>query len=246
MSTEGAAGKPRAGKYCPRCRAMMPLREAVCGQCGHRFRSGMEVGDAAPETLAPETLAPDPVHRTMQFTLPPLAPRPAVEASTLAGAPDAGIPNEAGIPGWAAARLGGRRVYAAAALLLLALGVGAAWLWHSRPPAALAESSPAGVWETTLHGKAAANAHLEFALNPGGGGRFSWSESGTAAQSGQTPLRWQVNPDRTLSLSLTPPPSGDLVSQTLTGLFSRRPWPWRLDDHPKRLILGTLVLTEKH
>lgn len=238
MSTEGA-GKPRAGKYCPRCRAMMPLSEVICGQCGHRFRSGMETGDAAPETLAP-----DPVNRTMQFTLPPLAPRPA------APTPERKLPNTgmlgAGMPDWAAAWLGGRRVYVAALIVLLLLGAGAAWLWHSRPQAALAEASPAGVWETTLRGQAASNARLEFVLNPGGDGRFSWSESGPNAQSGQTPLRWRVNLNRTLSLSLTPPPNGDLVSQTLTGLFSRRPWPWRLDDHPKRLILGTLILTEKH
>lgn len=79
----------------------------------------------------------------------------------------------------------------------------------------------------------------------GGTGRFSWRESGPAALSGQTPLRWQVNADQTLSLTLTPPAGGDAVSQTLASLWSSHPWSWRRGTHPTRLTLGTLVLTEK-
>ncbi len=215
MSTE-LPGTPRAGKYCPRCHAMTQRDEAVCRQCGHRFRTGTQ-------TIAP-TQAPDSLNRTMQFVLPPLPAR------IVAPAPAAPL----------LFRRGRRILFAVLPVLLLA-GL-AAWLWHSRRPAS---ESPVGRWETTLHGKAAAKAHLEFWFHPDGSGKFSWRESGPAPLAGQTPLRWNENADGTLALALTPPPGGDPVSQTLTGIFSRPAWPWRVDRAQRRLVLGTLEFTEK-
>ena len=213
MSTE-LPGTPRAGKYCPRCHAMTQREEAVCRQCGHQFRTGTEAQ------------APDPLHRTMQFVLPPLPPRSVAPLPT---------PSRFGLL---------PRLVPAALLVLLLVGLAGAWLRNSRQ-ATLADRSPAGRWETTLHGKASANAHLEFRFNPGGTGTFAWRESGPAAPAGQTPLRWHQNADGTLALALTPQRGGDAVSQTLTGIFSRPAWPWRVDRAQKRLVLGTLEFTEE-
>ncbi len=214
---------PRTGKYCPRCRAMAPRDQPVCRQCGHQFRSS--ASSPAPN----ETAAPDPLNRTMQFVLPPLRPHPAptvpppVLPVRLAASP--------------------RRILAAGAAALL-LCIGGFFLWRNDRWASPAET-PVGDWETTLHGKASANAHLEFQFQPGGAGRFSWRESGPAALSGQTPLRWKQNPDGKLALSLTSPRAGDTVSQTLAGIFSSHAWTWHVDPPPRRLHLGTLIFTEK-
>ena len=194
---------------------MTQREEAVCRQCGHHFRTGTEAQ------------APDPLNRTMQFVLPSLPPRSAAPAPP----PRLGSPS--------------RRVPAAAACLLLLACLAGLWLWHSRRLTGLSEASPVGTWETTLHGKASANAVLEFEFDAGGTGTFSWHESGPQTPAGQTPLRWAKNADGTLALALTPPPGGDLVSQTLTGIFSRPSWPWRVDRTQRRLVLGTLEFTEK-
>jgi hypothetical protein len=218
--------QPRAGKYCPRCHAMTQRDQAVCGQCGHQFRTGGACDTQnEPDTQAGE---PDLLHRTMQFTLPPLAPRPAA-------------PVELAPPTNPVARPRGT-IFAALALLALCL---AAVFWHIRSRPAPEAASPVGIWETTLHGKASANAHLEFALNSGGTGRFSWRESGPAALSGQTPLQWRQDTGGNLTLLLDKPAAGDLVSQTLVGIFSSHPWPWRVDRTRRELVLGTLVFTEK-
>ncbi len=214
---------PRTGKYCPRCHTMAPRDQNVCRQCGHQFRSGTDSAASA------KASAPDPLNRTMQFVLPPLRPHPAPSAS-------------ASLPVRLAAA-SPRRVLAAGLFALL-LCAGAFFLWQRLRRPALPDT-PVGAWETTLHGKASANAHLEFQFQPGGAGRFSWQESGPAALSGQTPLRWTQNPDGTLALSLTPPAAGDTVSQTLAGIFGSRAWTWHVDRSPRRLHLGTLVFTEK-
>lgn len=226
MSLEPQPETPRTGKYCPRCRAMAPRDQNVCRQCGHQFRTGTD--NPVPE----QTSAPDPLNRTMQFVLPPLRPHPAPVAPAL-------LPVRLAAPRPATLRLA-----LAAGIAALLLCFGAFFLWRQeRRPAS--PNTPVGVWETSLHGRASANARLEFAFQPGGTGRFSWRESGPAALSGQTPLRWQVNADQTLSLALTPPAGSDAVSQTLASLWSSHPWPWRRDTRPPRLLLGTLVLSEK-
>ena len=194
---------------------MTQREEAVCRQCGHRFRTGTEAQ------------APDALHRPRQFVLPPLAPRSAAPAAP----PRLGSPS--------------RLVPAAAAPLLLLACLAGLWLWHSRRMSGLSENSPVGTWQTSLHGKASANALLEFEFDAGGAGTFSWRESGPHAPAGQTPLRWDKNADGTLALALVPPPGGDPISQTLTSIFSRPAWPWRVDRAQRRLVLGTLVFTEK-
>ncbi len=168
------------------------------------------------------------MNQTMQFVLPPLPPRSAAPAPT---------------PHFSLAL---RRRLIAAALILLGALACLAGLWeHSRRAAGLSQASPVGTWKTTLHGKASANALLEFEFDAGGGGKFSWRESGPHAPAGRTPLRWHQNADGTLALALTPPPGGDPVSQTLTGIFSRPAWSWRVDRAQRRLVLGTLAFTEE-
>lgn len=222
MEPRPGSETPRTGKYCPRCRAMAPRDQSVCRQCGHQFRTGAD--SPAPA----QTPAPDPLNRTMQFVLPPLRPHPAPAAP-------APLPGRLAVP---------PRLALAAGLAALLLCAGAFFLWQHERRAAVPDT-PVGVWETTLHGKASANAQLEFQLQPGGSGRFSWRESGPTPLSGQTPLRWTLRPDGKLALSLTPPAAGDTVSQTLAGIFSSRAWPWQIKPAPRRLVLGTLVFTEK-
>jgi len=201
--------------------------EAVCRQCGHQFRSGV-AGQADAETPAP-----DPMNRTMQFVLPPRIPEPTRQTF---------VPPPA-TPSYGPKR---RRAVMAAALAATAICLAAFFVWNrSRPAPAGSESSPAGHWETVLHGSAAANARLDFVFDAGGGGVFSWQESGPQPHAGQTPLRWMQNPDGTLFLLLDPPAGGDQVAQTLTGIFSRPAWTWRVDRAQHKLVLGTLVFTEK-
>ncbi len=166
------------------------------------------------------------MNRTMQFVLPPLPPRSAEPA----------LPPRSGSAF--------RRVLPAAALAILLVCAAALWR-HSRRAAEMSETSPVGTWETTLHGKASANALLEFEFDAGGAGHFAWRESGPHAPAGQTPLHWHQNTDGTLALALVPPPGGDPVSRTLTGIFSRPAWPLRVDRAQRRLILGTLAFTEE-
>ena len=201
--------------------------EPLCRHCGHRFRTGADT--------PPETPGPDPLHRTMQFVLPPLPRR---QAESDAAAPAAAAPP-------AASR--GRRLLAlllTAAVFFAAAFFAAARLRPSSPAAVPSAASPVGVWETALHGKAAADARLEFEFDSGGAGRFSWQEGGPQARAGQTPLRWTLNPDGTLALALTPAPGGGTVSETLIAIFSRPAWSWRVDRAERRLVLGTLVFTE--
>ncbi len=172
-----------------------------------------------------ETLGPDSVNRTMQFVLPPLPPRSVTPAAP---------------PRFPAAS---RRLLTTAVLVLLAVCLAGLW-WHSRA-LGMSQASPVGTWQTTLHGKASANALLEFEFDAGGTGHFLWRESGPHAPAGQTPLHWHQNADGTLALALVPPHSGDPVAQTLTGIFSRPAWPWRVDRAPRRLVLGTLAFTEE-
>lgn len=227
MDTE-VTEKRRGGKYCPRCHVMTERTQTVCPQCGHQFRTGVEPAETAGGP------GPDPMNRTMQFTLPPQPPRTPVPAP--APPPSAWrLPTE---PRPA-------RAWPAAALVLLSLCAGVGLLWHTRRTAPVSAQTPVGVWETTLRGKASAMAHLEFALMPDSTGRFSWRESGSAPLSGRTALRWRVSSDQRLTLLLTPPAAADPVSQTLVGIFSNRPWHWRVEGSPRRLVLGTLVLTEK-
>lgn len=194
---------------------MAQREEAVCRQCGHQFRTGAQ------------DVVPDPMNRTMQFVLPPLSPR-----STAPAPP----------PRFSSAS---RRRLTAAALILPVACLAGLWWWHSRRAAGTSSVSPVGTWETILHGKASANARLEFEFDAGGTGKFSWREAGPHAPAGQTSLRWRENADGTLALALAPPPGGDPVSQTLTGIFSRPAWSWRVDRAQRLLVLGTLAFTEK-
>ena len=228
------SGTARAGKYCPRCHAMTQREQVVCGQCGHQFRTGTS---DAPAASGPE---PDLLHRTMQFVLPPLARRTA--APDTAAIPDASEVYSKDVFSQAVRR-SRRTVFAVLAALALCLG--AALFWHTPRRPVPQAATPAGIWQTTLHGKASANAHLEFALQTGGTGRFSWQEAGPDAFSGQTPLRWHQNADGTLALILAKPAAGDPVSQTLIRIFNRNPWPWHVDPARRQLVLGTLVFTEK-
>lgn len=220
---------PRTGKYCPRCRAMAPRDQAQCRQCGHQFRSG-SMAAGSPVT---QSGAADSLNRTMQFTLPPLSPQ--VSAPAAAGLFSVASRRRRPLP-W---------LWGAVAGSLGVALVAAALLWNLHRKQAAADLSPAGVWATTLHSKSSANAHLEFAFQPGGGGQFSWRESGPAALSGQTPLRWTLNPDNTLSLALSPPAGGSAISVSLAGIFSSHAWTWRIDRSPRRLLLGSLVFMEK-
>ena len=203
--------------------------EVLCRQCGHQFRSGVSQAGL-------ETPPPDPINRTMQFVLPPLPartpepPRPALAPPS--PALDHGLKRRAAMT--------------AAAVLAAAACLGAFLFWsESRRAPAASETSPVGHWETILHGSAAANARLDFVFDAGGGGAFSWQESGPQPHAGQTPLRWTQNPDGTLFLALNPPAGGDQVAQTLAGIFSRPAWTWRVDRAQHKLVLGTLVFTEK-
>lgn len=228
MSSE-TPGPPRGGKYCPRCRTMARRDEAVCRQCGHQFRSGVA-------QAGPETPAPDPLNRTMQFTMPSLPTRtPPSPALGRSPSPALGrSPRQA-------------MAVAAAVLTIAALCLGAFVFWSgSQRGPAVPETSPVGHWETVLHGSAAANARLEFVFEAGGGGAFSWQESGVIPHAGRTLLHWKQNLDGTLFLTLDRPADGDQVAQILCRIFSRPAWTWRVDRAQHRFVLGTLVFTEKH
>ena len=217
---------PRTGKYCPRCRghgsqrpgAVPAVRPSVPQQQhGHRQPAARQ------QRCRP--LKPD-------HAVHPAAPQPSSGRARRRAVPRGFPPPPAAVAAPSRRRPGGP-----------ARRGGLLWSLHRRQAAA--DTSPVGTWETTLHGKAAASAHLEFALRPGGEGRFAWHESGPAALSGQTPLRWNLNPDKTLSLALSPAAGGSAVSESLAGVFSSHAWTWHIDRSPRRLLLGSLVFTEK-
>ena len=235
MSTT-ESGNARAGKYCPRCRTMTFRDSEACEHCGHRFRTGLGTGLGASPPDAPIT-DDAMLHRTMQFTLPPLPPRG--EAASPASPPgtDRGLSDPPG------PRRRGASFSAllAGAVVLTLLGV---WShFQYAPTARAARPSPVGTWDVRA-GRASADARLRFVFRDGGGGSFSWAAGSAPPLSGQAPLRWRVEPDGRLALSITPPaapadPSGPLIS-----LLSRRPWLWRVDRTQHRLVLGSLRLTE--
>ena len=222
--------KSREGKYCPRCRIMTFRDREVCEHCGHQFRTGLGTGLGATQTDAVIT-DEAALNRTMQFTLPPLAPR---------AAPAEADPVTVALP--PAPRLGRGRL-ASAALALIVLVLGYSLYAHT---AHAAKPSPAGVWETAPTGRAPQGAHLRLALGADGGGSFSW-EAGGSAPPRPTPLRWHLDPDGNLVLSIAPAPSdaADPIPGSLITVLDSRPWLWRVDRPRHQLTLGALSFTEK-
>ena len=238
--TTPETGNSREGKYCPRCRTMTFRDREVCEHCGHQFRTGLGTGLSASPLDAP-LLEEAALHRTMQFTLPPLPPRGE------AAAPDARSPEtDRRRPGGTGLRRRGRAVIA---LALGALGLALLGAWgyfHYAQTARAARPSPVGIWETTLAGRASQDAHLQFVFQEGGGGAFSWAVGSTPPLSGQAPLHWRLDPDGKLVLSIPPPTAAaDPVSGQLTTFFSSHPWLWRVDRPQNRLVIGNLNFTEK-
>ncbi len=162
--TTPTTGNAREGKYCPRCRTMTGRDREVCEHCGHRFRTGLGTGLTASPLDAPIT-DEAALHRTMQFTLPPLAPRPAAEAPEPPGAG-----REAGGP-----RLRGNAPFALA-LGLLGLALLGAWGYvRYAQTARAAPPSPVGVWETAPTGRPAQGARQPRPVPRGRGGAVSWA-----------------------------------------------------------------------
>lgn len=219
-------GKHREGKYCPRCHTMTFRDREVCDHCGHRFRTGLEEPDL--NAPIPDDAA---LHRTMQFTQPPLPMR---------GGPAADIIPDVLPPPRPRPRLG----IAFAAALLLALLAGLAYFQHLKAmrPAA---PSPAGVWETTLAGRFDAAAHLRFDFRADGSGQFAWSANSAPPLAGQTALRWRALPDGRLALTFAPPAAPDAFSHALITSFNSRPWTWHVDRPRHRLLIGTWEFIEK-
>ncbi len=218
MNTPGT-GSSRDGKYCPRCRTMAFRDRERCERCGHQFRSGL----GAPPLDAP-VLDEATLNRTMQFTLPPLAPREVVAAPD--ADPAAPLPRRRHVPALAPAAVGGGPALA-----------GAPAYFHYAQAARAAKPSPVGVWETTPAGRASPSARLRLTLRDDGSGSFSWQGSR------RTPLRWQLDPDGRLVLIIPAP--ADPVSGTLITILDSHPWLWRVDRAQHRLIIGTLDFTEK-
>ena len=204
----------------------------VCEHCGHQFRTGL----GAPPLDAPITDEAT-LHRTMQFTLPPLPPREETVAPETPGS------------SWEMA--GGPRRRGAAPFALAAIGMGLALLgaliyFHHAGAARAAPPSPAGIWETTGAGRAPQDARLQFVFRGDGGGSFSWAAGGVSPRSGQAPLRWQLAPDGRLVLSIPPPDATAApVSGQMITLLGSHPWLWRVDRTQHRLVIGPLSLTEK-
>ncbi len=238
MTTTGT-GNSREGKYCPRCRTMTFRDREVCEHCGHQFRTGLGTGLGASPLDAP-LMDEAALHRTMQFTLPPRA---------LAAAPDARPPGAGRRhPDPPVPRRRHASVFALALLGALAVALPGAWgYFHYAGTARAKEISPAGVWETVPAGRASQGARLRLALRDDGGGSFSWAADGSApAPSGPTPLRWRLDPDGRLVLSIPPPAATtDPTSGTLITILDSHPWLWRVDRTQHRLIIGTLSFTEK-
>jgi len=220
------AGNAREGKYCPRCRTMTRRDSETCEHCGHQFRTGLGTGLSAtpPDAVIADEAA---LNRTMQFTLPPPAPR---------AAPAAPPPKE---------RPSRRRLLLGAASVVAALALALAYLSYART-ARVAKPSPAGVWEAALNARAAQNARLGLTLGADGGGSLSWAAAGAPAPP-PVPLRWRLNPDGRLVLSITSPPvdAPDAVPGTLIAILDSHPWLWRVDRARHRLVVGSLSFTEK-
>ena len=221
VSNGAGAGEARGGKYCPRCGAMAFRDQAACAYCGHQFRSSAAPTPRATPTVAP-TRAPEELHRTQQFTLPPLPPP--------AAAPPL-LPSAAASPAkslWPLVALAG-----VAALILLGFFF---WKQAAVPPP---DSTPAGAWTTTLRGTGAGaqSADLHFVFANGGGGTYALGPAPPA------PLRW-TQTGNTLALTLTPPAPPDAQYSTLGTVFNSRLWIWKKDPARRTLTLGTLTFTE--
>lgn len=216
----------------------------VCEHCGHRFRTGvgteqgMELGTGlSASPLDAPILDEAALHRTMQFTLPPLPPRG--EAAPPASPPETGRQTSD------AAR---RRNVPILALASGAAGLALLGIWgwfHFAPTARAVRPSPLGVWETAPTGRAPQSARLRLVFRDGGGGSFSWAAGGTRPLSGQAPLRWRLNPDGRLVLSIPPPDAAADPSGQMITLFNSHPWLWRVDRTRQRLVIGPLSFTEK-
>ncbi len=201
------------------------LEQEVCENCGYHFRTGAALPSPDDASL----------HRTMQFTLPPLARRE----------PPAAVP---ALPPMLPARRQPLPVFALIATLALA-ALALAFFWQQRAPS-ISESdlSPTGIWDSALTSRSSANARLTFTFAGDGSGTFAWQEQSAGAArplAGQSPLRWHQNAQGLLALTIAPPPAGDAVSGTIIAIFNSHAWLWRLDRPHKRLILGTLVFTER-
>lgn len=230
------AGNAREGKYCPRCHTMTRRDSETCEHCGHRFRTGLAAGlttglgtglSAAP----PDAVLPDEAarNRTMQFTLPPAAPRSAPAAP----------------PPPLKERPRRRRLALGAAGLAASLALALAYLDYARTARAV-RPSPAGVWEAAVSARAAQNTRLGLTLRADGDGSLSWVGAG-APIAPSLPLRWRLDPDGRLVLSITPPPvdAPDAVPGTLVAILDSHPWLWRVDPARHRLVVGSLSFTEK-
>lgn len=230
------AGNSREGKYCPRCHTMTRRDSETCEHCGHRFRTGLATGLATGlgtglSAAPPDAAFPDEAarNRTMQFTLPPPAPRSAPAAPP---PPPKERPNR-------------RRLALGAAGMAASLALALAYLDYARTAHAV-RASPAGVWETAVSARAAQNARLGLTLGADGGGSLSWTVTGTPAPP-SVPLRWRLDPDGKLVLSITSPPvdAPDAVPGTLVAILGSHSWLWRVDPARHRLVVGSLSFTEK-
>ena len=225
-SNETGAADTRGGKYCPRCGAMAFRDQAACAYCGHQFRTGAAFTPPATPTVAP-TRAPEELHRTQQFTLPPLPRTP----------PPAAVPEPPPLPSLSpqSARPLPLWLLGMAGLAALLLGF---FVWkHAVPPPP--PLTPVGAWTTTLRGTGAGaqSADLKFVFADGGGGTYALGSAPPA------PLHW-AQTGSTLSLTLTPPAPPDAQYSTLGTVFNSRPWIWKKDPARRTLTLGTLTFTE--
>ena len=117
---------------------------------------------------------------------------------------------------------------------------------HFTGTARAAKPSPVGVWETAPTGRASQNVRLRLALIGDGGGSLSWAAGGSApSRPSQTPLRWHLDPDGRLVLSIPPPEAdADAVFGTVITVLDSHPWLWRVDRTQHRLIIGSLSFME--
>jgi len=211
--------------------------QEVCAHCGHHFRTNLEA-----QTPRAASTKVDPLHRTMQFTLPPLpAHQDLREPDSVLSPP----PNDILSPDLPRSRPQPRLLVGMAAVaLLLALIAGLIYFWQTGQPLR-GTPSPTGTWEKTLTSRASQSAHLRFLFRDNGSGVFSWSTSSIPPLGGQAPLRWRLTPDGKLMLSISKPAADDYIGSMLIGNFNRQPWLWRVDRPRHRLVLGTLDFREE-
>lgn len=230
MGTNGTgAVDTRGGKYCPRCQTMAFRDQAVCAYCGHQFRTGTAPAAAPPTmpNIAP-TPAPADLHRTQQFSLPPVTRTPPpVAAPEPPPLPILPIQTTKPLPLWPLGLAG--------LALLLLIGF---FVWK-RPAVPAPIPSPAGAWTTTLRGTGAGarSADLKFVFAADGGGTYALGTTPPA------PLHW-TQTGNTLFLTLMPPTPPDTQYSTLVTIFNNRPWVWKRDSASHTLRLGTLIFTE--